>query len=233
MTVHYLQHVPFEGLGYIATWLAENNHSVSATRFYEADYQLPAIDDVDALIIMGGPMGVYDEQQYAWLAEEKNFIKSALNAGKKVLGICLGAQLIAASLGATVKAAPQKEIGWFKVQPTEESKKLTWFYELFNDNPVVFHWHGDRFDIPQGATDLLTSAANSNQAYYYNGQALGLQFHLEVTEDTLSQMLEHAGDDLTDSPYVQTAKEIAAGKPLVHSCNELMAEILVHWLSTK
>lgn len=226
MRVHYLQHVPFEGLGYIEPWLKENNHHISATRFFEPDYHLPNIDDFDALIIMGGPMGVYDEHQYPWLKQEKSFIRYTLDAGKKTLGICLGAQLIAASLGAAVKAAPHKEIGWFSVQPTEESKALTWLHELFDDNPVVFHWHGDRFDIPQGAVNLLTSEANSNQAFLYKHHVLGLQFHLEVTDNTIAQMLEHAGDDLTYSTYVQAANEIEAGKSLVRGCNELMAEIM-------
>src|SRR5262245_15038627 len=119
MQIHYFQHVPFEGLGYIETWLKENGHDISVTRFYESSYQLPPVSAIDALIVMGGPMGVYDEDKYAWLRDEKAFIEDCIRAGKRLLGICLGAQLLSVCLGAAVGAAPNKEIGWFPVKPTE------------------------------------------------------------------------------------------------------------------
>lgn len=148
MRVHYLQHVPYEGLGYIETWLKENNHSISGTRFYEPGYALPSISDIDALVIMGGPMSVYDDYKYPWLREEKIFIEDSINAGKKVLGICLGAQLVALCLGANIHTAQHQEIGWFRVQPTEQIKSISWLHQLFKDEPTVFHWHGDQFEIP-------------------------------------------------------------------------------------
>lgn len=189
MNIHYLQHVPFEGLGYIETWLIENNHEISLTRFYEPDYSLPSASEIDALIVMGGPMGVYDTEKHHWLEEEKALIKACLQAGKKVLGICLGAQLIADCLGAHINTAPHKEIGWFPVIPTEDSKEQSWLYELFQQNPVVFHWHGDRFEIPAGCLNLLSSEANTNQAFSYDENVIGLQFHLEVTAETITLML--------------------------------------------
>ena len=139
MKVHYLQHVFFEGLGYIENWLTKNNHTISSTRFYEHGYRLPEAENIDVLIVMGGPMGVYDEDRFPWLKEEKTFIRNCIQSGKKVLGICLGAQLIADCLGAKVDKAAHKEIGWFPVTPTEECKQLVWFYELFKGNPTVFH----------------------------------------------------------------------------------------------
>jgi GMP synthase-like glutamine amidotransferase len=120
MNVHYFQHVSFESPGYILNWLTEKGHTVTATKFYEQDFSLPDLSSIDALIVMGGPMGVYDEHLYPWLRKEKGFIEDAIHAGKKVLGICLGGQLIATCLGAYVNTAPQKEIGWFSVYATNE-----------------------------------------------------------------------------------------------------------------
>lgn len=234
MKVHYLQHVHFEGLGYMEIWLKENNHSISATRFYEAGYSLPSVAEIDALIVMGGSMGVYDEDQFSWLREEKMFIENCIQAGKKVLGICLGAQLIADCLGAKVAKAEHKEIGWFPVIPTEESKKLTWFYDLFKSQPIVFHWHGDKFQIPGNETlNLLSSEANNNQAFYFNQNVIGLQFHLEVTEETTKLMLENGGNELTNRSFIQSIAEIKSGIRYVQPCNKIMSDILNMWLSPK
>ncbi|MBO9619964.1 MAG: amidotransferase [Niabella sp.] len=231
MRIHYLQHVSFEGLGYMETWLKEQQHQLYATRFYEHGYQLPAIDGFDALIIMGGPMGVYDEQQYPWLAEEKAFIKACILSGKKMLGICLGAQLIAACRDAKVGRAAHKEIGWFPVQPATECQQLPWFYELFKNNPVVFHWHGDRFDIPGNSMDLLMSEANTNQAFCYGKNVIGLQFHLEVTEASMEQMLNHGAADLEPERYVQSEQIIKEGMEYMSNCNRIMAAVLRRWLN--
>lgn len=234
MKVHYLQHVHFEGLGYIETWLKENNHSISVTRFYETDYSLPSVTEIDALIVMGGSMGVYDEDQFIWLQEEKTFIKNCIQADKKVLGICLGAQLIADCLGAKVTQAAHKEIGWSSVKPTEECKQLSWFYDLFKRNPTVFHWHGDKFEIPDNRTsNLLISEANDNQAFCYNNNLIGLQFHLEVTEETTTLMLENGVSELENKPFVQPVAEIQNGTKYILHCNEIMSEILNKWSDCK
>lgn len=232
MKVHYLQHVYFEGLGYIEEWLTRNSHTISFARFYESDYHLPEADNIDALIVMGGPMGVYDEDRLPWLKEEKAFIRSCIQSGKKVLGICLGAQLIAECLGAKVDKAVHSEIGWFPVICTEESKQLAWFYDLFKENPTVFHWHGDRFEIPEGAINLLSSDANTNQAFCYNENVIGLQFHLEVTEQTVASILENCVDELDESLWIQTEIQIKAG-PLVYAenCNRIMDGILLNLLN--
>src|SRR3546814_9704253 len=137
MNIHYFQHVAYEGLGYIETWAADNGHQLTATRFFDDSWQIPELAAIDALIILGGPMHVFDEAQFSWLAEEKEFIKAAIDNKKKLLGICLGAQLLANLLGAAVKPAPNTEIGWFPVLATEEQKVLHWFCALFAEGPTV------------------------------------------------------------------------------------------------
>jgi len=230
MRVHYLQHVSFEELGYIGEWLAGREASVSSTRFWKAGWELPSVDAIDALIVMGGPMGVYDEHEYPWLVAEKAFIERCILSGKKVLGICLGAQLLSVCLGSEVHRASNKEIGWFPVAPTEASKGIPWLHELFMARPVVFHWHGDQFGIPETGLNLLLSAANSNQAFYYNERIIGLQFHLEVTEETLRQMVEHGVDELVDGTYIQTAEKIVSETGNIGASNQMMKAILECWL---
>jgi len=231
MRIHYLQHVGFEGPAYIDSWLQEQGHERTVTRFYIPGYRLPEVNETDALIVMGGPMGVYDNDGYPWLAEELSFIRNCIRAGKKVLGICLGAQLLAVCLGARVEQASNKEIGWFEVQPTAASREVPWFYALFNNRPVVFHWHGDRFGVPEGSIHMLDSVANNNQAFYYNPHIIGLQFHLEVTASSVDELLQAAASDLDDTAFVQTASAINAGKAALANCNNIMADVLQHWLS--
>jgi GMP synthase-like glutamine amidotransferase len=222
MRVHYFQHVPFEGLGYIELWLREHQHTISVTRFYENDYQLPAIDTIDLLIVMGGPMGVYDEDIHPWLIAEKAFITACIQAGKKILGICLGAQLTSVCLNGEVKAAENKEIGWFPVEPVPNT--VPWFYELLKDKPVLFHWHGDQFSIPSGALDLAFTAANRNQAFLYEDRILGLQFHLECMPENIKAMLAHFEDEVGE--YVQEPAVIASGVDYCAVMNGMMAVIL-------
>jgi GMP synthase-like glutamine amidotransferase len=234
MRVHYLQHVPFEGLGAIEPWLRDNGHIVTGTPFYETGFRLPAPGDIDALIIMGGPMGVYDTDRHAWLPQEKTFIRECLAQGKRILGVCLGAQLLAECLGARVHQAAHKEIGWFPVTPMSPAARgtttPTWLPGLFKDAPTVFHWHGDQFDIPPGAADALRSEANTAQAFQWNDRVLGLQFHLEVTPGLLEQMLRHGASELIAGPYVQTAAAIGAQSALIPGCNRLMGALLKTWM---
>src|SRR5579871_6354431 len=137
---HCIQHVPFETPGNIQIWAKEKGHSLSYTHIYNNE-ELPAINDFDVLIIMGGPMSIHDEKEFSWLKKEKEFIKSAIQENKKILGICLGSQLIADALGAKVYNNKEKEIGFMPVK-------------FFKDNSeeIVFHWHGETFDLPEGAT---------------------------------------------------------------------------------
>jgi GMP synthase-like glutamine amidotransferase len=231
--VHIFQHVPFEGPGYIADWLNENGYAINITRFYQTGFILPEINAIDALIILGGPMSVYDDLEYPWLHLEKAFIEDCIDAGKKVFGICLGAQLMALCMGARVYTASHKEIGWFPVLPTSECKDSSWLYELFMEQPVVFHWHGDKFDIPyDGSLNLLSSYANGNQAFSKGDTTIALQFHLEITMASLLEMLDNGAHELKPSVHIQSGEQIRSGSRYIFSCNNIMAKILAHWLTS-
>ena len=205
--IHYIQHVAYEGLGSIEEWAFTNGYLLSATRLYETPV-FTNIPEFDWLIVLGGPMGVYDEDKFGWLKEEKQLIKQVIDADKKVLGICLGAQLIAEVLGASVYSNKEKEIGWFEVSFTKEAAST----ELFFDAPsktTVFHWHGDTFNLPDGSTHLAYSDACANQAFVYKKKVVGLQFHLESTEHSLEDIYTAGAAELVSGqPYIQSAKEI-------------------------
>jgi GMP synthase-like glutamine amidotransferase len=206
MRVHYLQHVPYEGLGNIEDWIKSKNYELSATRFYAAD-PLPELNVIDWLIIMGGPMGAYDDKEYPWLTEEKSFIEAAIRTGKKVLGICLGAQLIASVLGAKIYPHIHKEIGWFPLRLTAEGMEAEALKGFPAELPA-FHWHGDTFNFPAGAARLAEATACRNQAFAYGNKVIGLQFHLEVTRESVEQLIENCEAELVSARYVQTREQM-------------------------
>ena len=177
MRAHYLQHVPFEGLGSIENWLQQAGYGISCTPFFDS-VKLPRIEDIDLLIVMGGPMSANDEREYPWLIPEKQFIRSVIEAEKPVLGICLGAQLIANSLGAEVFANPVKEIGWFPIHAVPSIHHSAF---QFPKEIEVFHWHGETFNLPKEAVHIARSAGCENQAFQIGRKVIGLQFHLETT----------------------------------------------------
>ena len=224
MNIHYLQHVPYEGLGCIEDWAHKNNCKVTCTRFYE-NQELPSIHDFDWLIVMGGPMGVYDDGKYPWLEPEKEFIQQAISEGKIVLGICLGSQLIAAALGSKVYPNAEKEIGWFSVKKTEFAREINWLKNM-DEEQLVFHWHGDTFNLPEGSAHLMYSDVCHNQAYLINDRIMGLQFHFEVTENSLNEMIRYGHDELIDGKYIQTENKLLAFRDQINRNNRLMHEIL-------
>jgi len=224
LSVHTFMHVPFEGPGCMEQWIKRNNHVTGYTRFYE-DYRLPDVEDIDWLIVMGGPMSVYDEAGYPWLAEEKAFIRKAIDAGKTVIGICLGSQLIAEVLGAKVYPNHLKEIGWFDVELSETASMLPLFTG-FEKHFSVFHWHGDTYDIPAGSRQLVSSAITPNQAFLYGDNVLGLQFHLEVTTGSLQRMVDHGKEELVASYTIQSAETILEEKKYLADNNRKMFQLL-------
>jgi GMP synthase (glutamine-hydrolysing) len=223
MIIHYLQHVSFEGLGCIEHWAKRPGNQLTATRFYE-DVKLPFVDWFDMLIVMGGPMGVNDDVKYPWLKEEKKLIEKALQKDKKVVGICLGAQLIADVLGAKVYPNTFREIGWMPIHKTAEGKQQRIIKGL-PDTLEVFHWHGDTFELPKGAIPLFSSEACPQQGFIYNGQVLAFQFHLEMTASSILQITEHGKADLVEGPYVKDSATFLNDEKLVSS-NQYMYHIM-------
>jgi len=226
MRAHYLQHVPFEGLGAIAPWLERAAHEVRATRLFDSE-ALPGLDAFDLLIVMGGPMSVHDERDHPWLVAEKRFLRAAIEAGKRVLGVCLGAQLIAAALGARVYRNTKKEIGWFPVHGVPSPHASSFAFPSAVD---VFHWHGETFDLPGNAVRLARSEACENQAFEIDDRVIGLQFHLEATPRSARDLVEHCREELVASPYIQTEERIlSAGPGHYDAIHRLLGELLTHW----
>lgn len=223
MRAHYLQHVPFEGLGAIEPWLKNQGYQVTRTQLFEsADF--PNLKDIDLLIILGGPMSVTDEDKHPWLAPEKTFIREAIEAGISVLGICLGAQLIAGSMGANVYPNSEKEIGWFPVEgATSNGSSLFHFPKSFE----CFHWHGETFNLPSDATLLASSEACKNQAFQIGTSVIGLQFHLEFTQTSVRDLVSHCRNELVPSDFIQSEEKILSVKPEdYHAATHLMHKVL-------
>jgi len=224
MRIHAFHHVSFEGLGCIEDWIVKNNHSLNTSNFYNND-KLPDISSFDFLIIMGGPMSVSEEDKYPWLKEEKKFIREAVDNNKIVLGICLGAQLIAESLSAKVTNNKVKEIGWFPINFTDEGNKND-LLNIIPENQTVLHWHGDTFSIPNGAEHILKSEGCSNQAFIFNERVIGLQFHLEFSERLVKALIRKSRKDLIKAEFVQTENEILQNLDLLKTTNNLMHQLL-------
>ena len=224
MRTHVLQHVPFEDIGSIAPWLEARGARLSYTRFFD-DPTLPDLGDIDFLIAMGGPMSVNDESDLPWLRLEKKFIREAIVRGTALLGICLGAQLIASSLGERVYKNPVEEIGWFPIEATPSAVECFRFPEQCD----VFHWHGETFDLPAGAVRLARSTVCENQAFQINRNVIALQFHLEATPESALAMVDNCADELIPDRYVQTERQLRATPGAAYEeGNRLMDEVLCY-----
>ena len=211
MRIHCLQHVVFESPGTILAWAGMNGYVIINTNFFEPDFQLPSLLDFDILLIMGGYMNVDEEESFPWLKQEKQLVKEAIANGKKVIGICLGAQLIASSLGCKVYKGKEKEIGFFPVQFSDEARSLSYFSHFTNPY-TLFHWHGDTFDLPLGAVLVASTEVCPHQAFLIGEQVLGLQFHLETNEEMIELMMANDGNELLEGGnYIQSSVEIRGG----------------------
>ena len=217
-------HAAFEGPGAIEQWIRRNNHILEFTRFHDGD-PLPGYSDVDMLIIMGGPMNVYDFHIHPWMPDEIEWVSSYIQKGKPALGICLGAQIIATALGAEVYPGDQKEIGWYNVQFLPALGD----FRIWKDLPgtrKVFHWHGDTFPIPKGATRIASSLAFANQGFIYNNRVLALQFHLEVTPGGVKDLVDHCRSEIVPGPSIQTEREILGENKSYPANQELIFQLL-------
>lgn len=223
MRAHYLQHVPFEGLGSIEHWLKTNGYELTHTQFFNTT-DLPDSNLVDFLVVMGGPMSVNDVDTYPWLIPEKQFVREIIESGKPVMGICLGAQIIASAMGARVFPGSVKEIGWFPIHAVDSADSSVF---SFPSSETVFHWHGETFDLPSGAIRLAKSEGCENQAFQLGKSVIGLQFHLETTPDSARQIVAHCRDELGPAKYVQSEKDIlSASQNRYKSVNHLMDSVL-------
>ena len=181
-----LRHVAFEDLGLLAPILQDAGWNASYREAPTDDLGDQSIEQADLLIALGGPIGVYETDRFAFLLKEIALLERRLANDRPTLGICLGAQLMAKALGSRVFPGLAKEIGWGGVELTEDGQASS-LSPLAEEGAVVLHWHGDTFDLPDGAVRLASNAAYENQAFAYGGRGMGLQFHIEVNPQRLEE----------------------------------------------
>lgn len=226
MRVHVIKHVPFEGPGSIAEWASKRGHELTESLSLTSEF--PPLEEVDLLVVMGGPMAADDHTRNPWLVAEKDYVKRAIAANKLVVGICLGAQILAEVIGGAIRRNDYLEIGWFELRHTTHASSDPLFAS-FPESFVAGHWHGDTFDLPPHLHSALASDATANQAFSYNsGRVAGLQFHLEWTPADLELLVEESAEDLdATGPYLMTAAQMLEGIGHYGDDNRtLMAELL-------
>lgn len=229
LRLHGIRHESFEREAELAVWAAEHGHSLSHTDLWNGE-ALPELSSFDWLLVMGGPMGVYDEDKYPWLAGEKRFLRQAVDAGKRILGVCLGAQLLSVVLGGQVTRNRYGEIGWHQVQATPQAAHSRVFAGLPQEYEA-FHWHGDTFSIPEGALWTAKSEACAHQAFEAcGGRVVGLQFHLETNAESMREIAEHCADELRADadaqPYIQPLQKLLERPERLGGLRRLLDRIL-------
>jgi len=242
MRIHCLQHVPFEGPAAIEDWAVSRGHAISGTELYrglrgthgapqQPDVRavLPTLQEFELLVIMGGPMSIHDTQEYPWLVAEKALIRAAIEGSAAILGVCLGAQLVAEALGGQVTKNPHPEIGWYPVTLAPDGRRDSAFAGFSESFPAL-HWHGETFSIPQEAVHVASSEACPNQAFMYDrGRVIGLQFHLECTPESLSMLADAAAHELDSAgteQWVASREELLSPKAPYTACRELLFTLL-------
>ena len=208
MRIHSLEHAAFEGPGRIADWAAERRHTLARTALHDGG-ALPATDAFDVLVIMGGAMSIHEHRNHPWLPAEKHFLAEAIRAGKPILGVCLGAQLLADVLGGKVFQNPVKEIGWFPVRMLDRAAP----FGAFPERLTVMHWHGDTFTIPPGARRVAESDACANQAFVHGDRVVGLQFHIELEKVGIEDLAAASLDEAGVAPFIQSREQLISPPP--------------------
>lgn len=224
LRIHAFINYSIADLGMINEWTVNRGHTVTTTAVYETS-ELPGMDDFDLLIVLGGVMGAYEEEENPWLRLEKKFISEAIKNNKAILGICLGAQLIAEVLGGTVYPHSHQEIGWWSVHFLDKAKD----YKLFEGLPQklpFFQYHGDTFDLPESATRLAESEATRNQAFIYKENVVGLQFHPEFSDKKLKEIVLQHGDEIESGDYIQLPNEFLGMDSNVKGAKNFLFKLL-------
>jgi GMP synthase-like glutamine amidotransferase len=228
-----LQHVPFEGPAAIADWASSRGCTLKRVALHRGE-PTPEPASIDALVVMGGPMGVGDEPGFPFLRDEKRLLRSCVEAGRPVLGVCLGAQLLADALGAHVTAQGYREIGWFPLRWNARARAVPVFADV-PEETVVFHWHGDTFSLPPGTVPLASSEACPNQGFASpDGRTIGLQFHLEMRAEDVASLIAHGKEELAQGGrYVQREEELLAGHSRFGApLGPLLDALLDRWIAT-
>jgi len=212
MSVLILKNISSEGPGTIEDYLRTIKLPYKVVDLYKGE-PLPDAEHFSHLVILGGPMAVYEMNSYPFLKEEAVFIEKAINSGKHILGICLGAQMLAHILGAKVYRGPKKEIGWYEVSLTADGLNDYIMSELsINSKPAaeVFQWHGDTFDLPSDAARLASSDIYPNQAFRFSGKIYALQFHIEITPKIVEEWMSAEKDIDLHEVVSDTRRRFAA-----------------------
>jgi GMP synthase-like glutamine amidotransferase len=218
-----LEHGPTEGAAKIADWARERGYPIATIRL-DLGEPLPELESFDLLVVMGGGMNIYQYRDFPWLRHERELIQRAIAARKAILGVCLGAQLLADALGARVTQNSVKEIGWLPVRLHETSGP----FARFPPEITVFHWHGDTFDIPEGATHAASTEGCENQAFLHGDRLIGLQFHIEVTCETIADFIRGGESEMIPGPFVQSPEQILTNPPDLREMHVGLWHLLDH-----
>lgn len=224
MRIHALINYSVADLGTIEEWALHKNHIITATHVYK-DTKFPELETFDMLIILGGVMGAYEEEEYPWLGMEKRFIKRVIDAGKVVLGICLGAQMIAEVLGGKVYPHKHKEIGWWDVSFTDEIRN-NYIFDNLPKEVTMFQYHGDTLDLPENVSWLAESEACQNQVFVYGDRVVGLQFHPEFSEEKLQEIVQLHGHEIEEGPYTQLPNQFLGKSEYMKNAKKFLFTLL-------
>ncbi len=209
----------------ISIWAEKRGFEIDQTYVCNRE-ELPALDDFDWLMVMGGSQHVWEEDKYPWLIIEKKFVADAIAHNKIILGICFGAQIIAQALGGNTFPNKHTEIGWLEVSLTPEGEK-SFLFRGVPDRFLTFHWHSDHFSLPSGCTRLALSEPTENQAFICDGSpVVGLQFHPEYTRDLIRYLTLKEGDEWVKGPFVSGKKAVLSQTKRVGETFWLMETIL-------
>jgi GMP synthase (glutamine-hydrolysing) len=229
-TVYILQHIHCETPGIISECLKAAGIFPHSIRTFGGEKIPQSMDGADGLLVLGGPMSVYDHGRFPFLLEEQHLIEQALKEEKPVLGVCLGSQLLAATLGAAIKKGKQKEIGWHPITLRTPAVADA----LWQGAPSCFtayHWHGDVYDLPQGAVWLAASELTPCQAFRYGKKAYGFLFHMEVTEKIITNMVKEFSGEL-DAENLTTGSIIAKTKNYLPKLQTIGGRVFRRWVKS-